>query len=76
MTNMTLSIPEDLHKLMKKHTHIRWSEIVRQAIRNEAEKLEEIEKILSKSKLAEKDVEEIGKKIKRSAAKRFNAINS
>ncbi len=70
MTNMTLAIPEDLHKLMRKHAHIKWSEIARQAIREEANKLEIMERILLKSKLTEKDAEEIGKKIKREITKR------
>ena len=69
MTNMTLAIPEDLHEIMKKHFHIKWSEIARQAIWNEARKLELMDKILSKSKLTEDDAERIGKAIKKEIAK-------
>lgn len=43
MVNMTLAIPENLHKLMKKHSEIRWTEIVRQAIENKALELEKKE---------------------------------
>lgn len=69
MTNMTLSIPEELMKIMRKHTQIKWSEVARRAIWDEAKKIEIMDRILSKSKLTEKDVEEIGKKVKRGIAK-------
>ncbi len=69
---MTLSIPEDLHKKMKKLSDIRWSEVARKAIEQRINDLDVINKIASKSKLTKKDVDEISKKIKRSAAQRFN----
>ena len=72
MPNLTLSIPEELHKKMKKHKEFRWSEIARASIEQRINDLETMEKIVSKSKLTKKDVEEIGKKIKRAAAIRFN----
>ena len=70
MTNMTLSIPEDLHKRMKKFNEIRWSEIARKAIEKRINDLEVMEKIVSKSKLTEKDAKEISDKVKRGIAKR------
>lgn len=69
MTNMTLSIPEELMKIMRKHTQIKWSEVARLAIWEEAQKLELMDKLLSNSKMTEKDAEEIGRKIKRGIAK-------
>lgn len=76
MTNITLSIPEDLHKKMKKFSEIRWSEVARKALEQRINDLEVIEKITSKSKLTKKDAEEISKKIKRAAAIRFNEYSS
>lgn len=70
MVNMTLAVPEDLHKIMRKHLHIKWSEIARKALWNEARKIELMDSILSKSELSEKDAEELGKKIKKEIAKR------
>ena len=32
MTNMTISIPDHIHKIMKNHPDIKWSEIARQGI--------------------------------------------
>ena len=74
MTNMTLSIPEELHKLMKKHKMIKWSEIARQALWNQAKKLELMDKILEKSELTEKDAEEISHKIKSGIARRHGLV--
>ncbi|MFH1311057.1 MAG: hypothetical protein ABIH65_01490 [Nanoarchaeota archaeon] len=76
MPNITLSVPEELMKKMKMFNEIKWSEVARRAIEQRVIDLETIEQIASKSKLTLKDAEEIGKKIKRSAALRFNAYNS
>ena len=40
LVNMTLAIPQKLHKTMKKHPEIKWTEIARQAIEKTAELLE------------------------------------
>ena len=74
MANMTLSIPDELHKKMKKMSDIRWSEIARRAIEERINDLEVMNKIASKSKLTKKDVEEISSKIKRGIAKRHGLI--
>ena len=70
MTNMTLTIPEELHQVMKKHKEVKWSEIARQALWTQARKVELIDKILAKSELTEEDAEAIGRKIKRKIAKK------
>ncbi len=65
MPNITLSIPQDLHEIIKRHREIRWSEIARVAIVDQTKKLELMDKIASKSKLTVKDIEKINKKIKK-----------
>ena len=70
MTNMTLAIPEDLHKIIKKHKEIKWTEIARKAMWAQARKLELMDNLLSKSELTEKDAIDIGRKIKREIAKK------
>ena len=70
MGNITLSLPEDVHDIVRAHKEIRWSEIARRAIEEYAQKLELLDKIASKSKLTEKDVKEIDKVLKRAIAKR------
>ncbi len=72
MANITLAIPDELHAKMKRMKDIRWSEIARRAIEQRIDDLEVMNRIASKSKLTEKDVEEISKKIKRSAAIKFD----
>ncbi|MCL5785963.1 MAG: hypothetical protein M1151_04750 [Candidatus Thermoplasmatota archaeon] len=67
---MTLSIPEELVSVMKKHKEIKWSEVARQAISEKVRELKLMDQILSKSKLTEKDAIEIGKKINQGIAKR------
>ncbi len=70
MTNMTLAVPEDLHAIMRRHKHIKWSEVARGALWNEARKLEIMDKILSKSTLTEKDALELSREINEGVAKR------
>jgi len=72
MTNITLSIPDDLHSRMKHHSDIRWSEVARKAIEQRVDDLEIMDKITAKSKLTQKDADEIGEKIKESIAKKLN----
>lgn len=74
MTNMTLSIPEDLARKMKSFSEIRWSEVARQAIESRVNDLEVMNKIASKSKLTEKDAKLIADKIKRGIAKRHGLL--
>ena len=74
MTNMALAIPEEPHKIIKKHKEIKWTEIARQAMREQAKKLEFVDNIISKSELTEKDALEIGRKIKREIAKKHGLV--
>ena len=41
MTNITLSLPDEVHDKMKMHKEIRWSEVVRRTITDYIRKLEE-----------------------------------
>ena len=70
MTNMTLSIPEDLHKIMQKYREIKWSEVAREALWTKANKLELMDKLLTNSKLTEEDVLEIGRKVNAGIARK------
>jgi len=74
MANLTLAIPEELHRKMKKYSDIRWSEVARQTIQQRIEDLEVMDRIASKSKLTKKDVAELSEKIKKGIAKRHNLI--
>lgn len=71
MPNVTLAIPEDLHDKMKSHSEIRWSEVVRKSISEKIEDLEMMDKLTKKSKLTQKDVDEIAERIDISVAKKL-----
>lgn len=71
MANMTLAIPDKLHKKMVQHKEIRWSNVAREAFEERIKELDLMDEILKNSKLAEKDAEEIGHKIKGEILKRF-----
>jgi len=53
MTNITLSIREDIYEKMKKHSEIKWSEFVRKAIEKRVKKLEELDETKFISTLSE-----------------------
>jgi len=71
MTNMTLSVPKELYHEMTAHSEIKWSDVARQAFEKKVEELHWMDKVLKNSRLTEKDVDEIGHKIKAEIAKRF-----
>jgi hypothetical protein len=71
MPNITLAIPEELHVKMKEHSEIRWSEIVRKIIVEKINDLEIMDRLTKKSKLTQKDVDEIAEKINVSVAKKL-----
>lgn len=71
MTNITLAIPGDLHKKMKTHTEIRWSDVVRKSIAQKISDLDMLEKLTKKSTLTDKDIDAIASKINSGAAKKL-----
>jgi hypothetical protein len=71
MANITLSVPDNIHKKMRHFSEVKWSEVARKAIIEKIEMLALAEKLAQKSKLTKEDVEEFNKKIKSSANKRF-----
>jgi len=73
MANMTLSIPDEVHKEMKSFSEVRWSEVARKAIISKLETMRLAEELAKKSKLTKKDVEEFSRKVKSRAARRFLA---
>jgi len=72
LVNVTLAVPEELYRIMKRHPEIKWSEVARQAMWEYARKLELLDKIVSKSKLSEKEALEISELVKRGIAERYS----
>jgi hypothetical protein len=67
MVNLTISIPEELCKKMKRHSEVKWSEVVRKALANYVDRLEVLEggvvpmkQLAKKLKASGVDASEIG----------------
>jgi len=74
MTNITLSVPEELKRKMEQFPEINWSEVARQAIKDKASQLEFLRYFASKSRLTEKEALELGRKVNKGLAKRYKAL--
>ena len=72
MPNITLSISDELQHIVKEHNEIKWSEIARRAIWEQARRLKLMDKLVEKSKFSENDIEEIDHKVKKGLMKRFS----
>lgn len=70
MAELTFEIPEDL-EFMKKVSGIEWSLLFNKLLRSELEEIARLKRIVSKSKLTEKDVEEFSDKINDSLSQRY-----
>ena len=69
MENITLTIPEELKKELRKHEEVNWSAVIRKALQEHLRRVRIAEVIASKSKLTKRDADEIAKKIDASMAK-------
>jgi len=74
VVNVTFAVPEELHEIMRRHPEIKWSEIARKAVWEYARKLELMERIVSESKLSEKDVLELDEKVKAGVGRRYRDV--
>ena len=72
MPNITLSIPKELHIIIKKHNEIKWSEIARRAIWAQAKKLQIMDELVKKSDFNKEDLEILDSKIKEGLLKRYS----
>ena len=64
MPNMTLSLPDDVYKIVKNHKEVRWSEIARRAIEDYAKKIALLNTMTAQSDLTEEDIMKLDTKIK------------
>lgn len=65
MPNMTFAVPEELHREIRRHRDVRWSEIARRALVREVNRLHIYDRLLSQSVLTEADAVELGRRIRR-----------
>jgi len=73
MPNMTLSLPEDIYKIVKTHKEIRWSEIARRAIEDYAKKVTLLNAMTAQSELTEEDIMVLDEKIKSGLQKHYRS---
>lgn len=64
MPNMTLSLPEDVYRIVKTHKEVRWSEIARRAIEDYAKKIALLNTMTAKSELTEDNIMALDKNVK------------
>lgn len=76
MTNITLSLPDDLKQQMSELPEINWSVVAREAIKEKIAKLSILKSISAKSKLTQKDALELGKKINKSLHEKYKDESS
>lgn len=69
MVNITITVPENLKDELKKHKEVNWSAVVRKAMEEHLRKLHIAESIGTKSKLTQKDIDELDKIVKKGIAK-------
>lgn len=69
MSNITVSVPEDLKIELQKHVEVNWSAVIRKAMQDYLRKLHVAESIGNKSKLTKKDIEELDNLVKKGIAK-------
>lgn len=74
MANLTLVINDELMLEMRKHRSIKWSNAVRNIIKQKLEDFEEADRIGRKSKLTIKDFAVISKRISKAAAKHAEVL--
>lgn len=71
MAELKLQIPEELKEEMEQFPGVEWQVAVRKLLKEELGRMLELKTIVSKSKLTEKDVEELSDKVDESLAWRF-----
>ena len=57
MPNITLAVPPDLHRKMKAHPEVTWSEVVRRILAQRIRDLERMDALAKRSQLSARDVE-------------------
>lgn len=76
MVSFTLSIPDKLKKRLARHREVRWSSVVRSVLEQQLDELEEAERIAWKSKLTEKDVEELAASVDAGMVLKWRAVHA
>ena len=77
MPTVTLTLPDDVKSELHRFSWVNWSEVAREELVKQEklrEAYEQFKKIVSKSKLTEKDALELGRKVNASMYKRYKEL--
>ena len=71
MVEVKIEIPKELEEEIKSISKTTLSLVINKIVKEELEKMARLKKIISKSKMTEKDVEELANKIDEAISKKF-----
>lgn len=71
MPNLTLRLPEDLHRRMKRHPGVDWSEVVRRIIAAKIRDFGKMDRLAQKSPLTGDNVDDLDHLVKASVSRRY-----
>ncbi len=74
MANVSFTVDGKTKRRMAEFRYMNWSAVARSAVEEQLDELEMLRKITDKSKLTEEDAIEIGRKINKAAAKRYDKL--
>lgn len=71
MAELKIKIPKELEEEMEQFPGVQWQIAVRKLLKEELGRMRELKAIVAKSKLTEKDIEELSDSVDESLAWRF-----
>ena len=71
MPNVTFQIPSEIKEILSQHPEIKWDKVVAETLWSYAKKLRLGDKLTSKSKLTNQDVDKLDHPIKANLLKRY-----
>ncbi len=71
MPNITLAVPQDLHRRMKAHPEVKWSEVVRRILAQRIRDLERMDAVAKRSELSARDVDEVAHLVNEGLLRRY-----
>ncbi len=74
MGTLSVSVPDDLREQMVKLDEINWSAVARKAFEEKVKEVDFLKNLAKRSKLTEKDADEIATKINKSMAQKFKSM--
>lgn len=74
MATMSVSVPEDLKEKMEILEEVNWSAVARKAFEEKVKQIDFFKALASKSKLMEKDADQISRKINDAMSKKFRGM--